>query len=194
MFTGIIKKTGVIKKIISSQKGFYILVKSTLNLSKKDIGESINVSGVCLTLENVYKNNLLFYLSNETIRASNFKKIKITNVVNLEPSLKFGNKMSGHIVQGHVDTTSKVKNKIIQGKSWHIYFSMNKNIKKFLVYKGSISINGISLTIAKILKNSFLVVIIPQTLKTTNLKNIKKNDVVNIEVDILAKYINKINK
>ena len=102
--------------------------------------------------------------------------------------------MSGHIVQGHVDTTSKVKNKIIQGKSWHIYFSMNKNIKKFLVYKGSISINGISLTIAKILKNSFLVVIIPQTLKTTNLKNIKKNDVVNIEVDILAKYINKINK
>ena len=194
MFTGIIKKTGVIKKIISSQKGIYILVKSTLNLSKKDIGESINVSGVCLTLENVYKNNLLFYLSNETIRASNFKKIKITNVVNLEPSLKFGNKMSGHIVQGHVDTTSKVKNKIIQGKSWHIYFSMNKNIKKFLVYKGSISINGISLTIAKILKNSFLVVIIPQTLKTTNLKNIKKNDVVNIEVDILAKYINKINK
>ena len=189
MFTGIIKNTGIIKKIICNKEEMQIGIKSSLKLSKKDLGSSINCSGVCLTLENIYKGLYFFYLSKETLKISNFKNIKLNHIINLEKSLKLGNEISGHFVQGHVDATSKLKKKYIYGKSWYLYFSINKNFKKFLNYKSSVAINGVSLTIAKIFVNSFLIVVIPHTLKLTNLKNIKKNDIVNIEIDIIAKYI-----
>jgi len=189
MFTGIIKNTGIVKKIICNKKEMQIGIKSSLKLSKKDLGSSINCSGVCLTLENIYRGLYFFYLSRETLKISNFKNIKLNHIINLEKSLKLGNEISGHFVQGHVDTTSKLKKKYIYGKSWYLYFSINKNFKKFLNYKSPVAINGVSLTIAKMFVNSFLIVVIPHTLKLTNLKNIKKNDIVNIEIDIIAKYI-----
>jgi len=189
MFTGIIKNTGIVKKIICNKKEMQIGIKSSLKLSKKDLGSSINCSGVCLTLENIYRGLYFFYLSRETLKISIFKNIKLNHIINLEKSLKLGNEISGHFVQGHVDTTSKLKKKYIYGKSWYLYFSINKNFKKFLNYKSSVAINGVSLTIAKMFVNSFLIVVIPHTLKLTNLMNIKKNDIVNIEIDIIAKYI-----
>ena len=189
MFTGIIKNTGIVKKIICNKKEMQIGIKSSLKLSKKDLGSSINCSGVCLTLENIYRGLYFFYLSRETLKISNFKNIKLNHIINLEKSLKLGNEISGHFVQGHVDATSKLKKKYIYGKSWYLYFSINKNFKKFLNYKSSVAINGVSLTIAKMFVNSFLIVVIPHTLKLTNLMNIKKNDIVNIEIDIIAKYI-----
>ena len=194
MFTGIIKNTGIIKKIICNKEEMQIGIKSSLKLSKKDLGSSINCSGVCLTLENIYKGLYFFYLSKETLKISNFKNIKLNHIINLEKSLKLGNEISGHFVQGHVDATSKLKKKYIYGKSWYLYFSINKSFKKFLNYKSPVAINGVSLTIAKIFVNSFLIVVIPHTLKLTNLKNIKKNDIVNLEIDIIAKYIKKLNK
>ena len=189
MFTGIIKNTGIIKKIICNKEEMQIGIKSSLKLSKKDLGSSINCSGVCLTLENIYKGLYFFYLSRETLKISNFKNIKLNHIINLEKSLKLGNEISGHFVQGHVDATSKLKKKYIYGKSWYLYFSINKSFKKFLNYKSPVAINGVSLTIAKVFANNFLIVAIPHTLKLTNLKNIKKNDIVNIEIDIIAKYI-----
>ena len=189
MFSGIIKKTGIVKKIISNKKEMQIGIKSDLKLSNKDLGSSINCSGVCLTLENIYQGLYFFYISRETLKISNFKNIKLNHIINLEKSLKFGNEISGHFVQGHVDAISKLKQKYIYGKSWYLYFSINKSFKKFLNYKSSVAINGVSLTIAKVFVNSFLIVVIPHTLKLTNLKNIKKNDIVNIEIDIIAKYI-----
>ena len=189
MFSGIVKKTGIVKKLEFRKKELQIGIKSALRLTKKDLGSSINCSGVCLTLENIHRELYYFHLSKETLRASTFKKVKLNHVVNLEKSLKFGNEISGHFVQGHVDGTSILKRKYIQGKSWYLYFSINKSLKKFLNYKSSISINGVSLTVAKILTNTFLIVVIPHTLKLTNLKNIKKNDIVNVEIDIIAKYI-----
>ena len=194
MFSGIIKDMGIIKKIVSSTKGLHIGVKSKLRFSNRDLGSSINCSGVCLTLEKISRGLLFFYLSKETLEISNFKNIKINHKINLERSLKFSNRMSGHFVQGHVDTISKLKKKKVYGKSWYLYFSINKNFKKFLAYKGSIAINGVSMTISKIFLNSFLIVVIPHTLKLTNLKNVKEDDIVNIEIDILAKYIKKLNK
>ena len=194
MFTGIIKKTGIVKKIIFNKKETKIGIKSSLKLSNKDLGSSINCSGVCLTLEKIHKGLYYFYLSRETLKVSNFKKIKLNHIINLEKSLKFGDEISGHLVLGHVDTTSKLRKKYIYGKSWYLYFSINKNLKKLLNYKSSVSINGVSLTIAKVFVHSFLIVIVPHTLKLTNLKNIKKNDVVNIEIDIIAKYINNLKK
>ena len=194
MFSGIIQKTGVIRQIQYSKNGKNIGIKNTLNLSKKDIGSSINCSGVCLTVEKIYKDLFFFYLSKETLALSNFKKIKLNAKVNLEKSLNYGTKISGHFVQGHVDDTSILLNKKTFGRSWYLYFSMNKKIKKFLVYKGSIAINGISLTLAKIYSKKFLVVVVPHTLKFTNLINIKKKDLVNIEIDILSKYMYKFSK
>ena len=174
MFTGIIKNTGIVKKIIFNKKEMQLGIKSGLKLSNKDLGSSINCSGVCLTLENINRGLYFFYLSREK-------------------SLKLGNEISGHFVQGHIDAISKLKKKYIYGKSWYLYFSINKIFKKFLNYKSSVAINGVSLTIAKIFINSFLIVVIPHTLKLTNLKNIKKNDIVNIEIDIIAKYIKNLN-
>mgnify|MGYP001225898159 CR=1 FL=1 len=194
MFTGVIKNTGIVKKIICNKKEMQIGIKSSLKLSKKDLGSSINCSGVCLTLENIYRGLYFFYLSRETLKISNFKNIKLNHIINLEKSLKLGNEISGHFVQGHVDATSILKKKYIYGKSWYLYFSINKSFKKFLNYKSPVAINGVSLTIAKIFANNFLIVVIPHTLKLTNLKNIKKNDIVNIEIDIIAKYIKNLNK
>ena len=194
MFTGIIKNTGIVKKIIFNKKEMQIGIKSGLKLSNKDLGSSINCSGVCLTLENIYKGLYFFYISRETLKVSNFENIKLNHIINLEKSLKFGNEVSGHFVQGHVDTTSKLKKKRIYGKSCYLYFSINKIFKKFLNYKSSIALNGVSLTIAKVFINTFLIVVIPHTLKLTNLRNIKKNDIVNIEIDIIAKYIINLKK
>ncbi len=190
MFTGIIKKTGVIKKIKNLKKGKRILVKSSLKLNKKnDIGTSISCSGVCLTIEKIKKKYISFYLSNETLRLSNFKNLKLNQIINLEQYLKFGDRIYGHFAQGHIDDVCKLKDKKIVGKSWYLYFSLNKKLKKFLVKKSSIAINGVSLTIAKIFNNGFLIVVIPHTLRLTNLKYIKKNDILNVEIDIFAKYI-----
>ena len=194
MFTGIIKKRGIVKKIIPNKKEIKIGLKSSLKLTNIDLGSSINCSGVCLTLEKINKGLYYFHLTRETLRVTNFKSIKLNQIINLEKSLKFGNEVSGHFVQGHVDTISKLKKKYIYGKSWYLHFSMNKTLKKFLKSKCSIAINGVSLTIAKVFTNSFLVVVIPHSLKLTNLKNIKNNDIVNIEIDIIAKYIENLKK
>jgi|TARA_B100000959_G_C14686183_1_gene502737 riboflavin synthase len=194
MFTGLIKKKGIVKKIIHINKEIKIGVKSSLKLTNKDLGSSINCSGVCLTLEKIYKELYFFHLTKETLRVTNFKNIKLNQIINLEKSLKLVNEISGHFVQGHIDTISKLKKKCIFGKSWYLYFSINRSLKKFLISKSSIAINGVSLTIAKIFSNTFLVVVIPHTLKLTNLINIKNNDIVNIEIDIISKYIKNLKK
>ena len=133
MFSGIVKSTGTIKKILSYKNGKSIGVKTNLKISQKDIGASINCSGTCLTLEKINRNLYFFYISKETLKVTNFKKIKMNQVINMELSLKYGNPISGHFVQGHVDTTSILKEKKIVGKSWYLYFSMNKKLKKFII-------------------------------------------------------------
>lgn len=191
MFNGIIFNKGVIKEIFKRPKGINIFVKSDIKLTKKDIGISVACDGVCLTLVSVKKDLSEFYLSNETIRKSKFKKSNVGDYVNLELPLKYGQNISGHICQGHVDTVSKVTNLTNVDKSTIYEFSIDKKFYKFLVEKASILINGVSLTIAKIKKNKFEIWVIPHTLKLTNLANIKKNDLVNIEIDILSKYVKK---
>ena len=189
MFNGIIKHTGKISKIYKNNNNCIIEILSKIKFSKNEIGSSISCSGACLTLEK-YKGNLSkFYISKETLNRTNFKFLNKGDLINLEKSLKYGNRISGHFVQGHVDTTSAIKTIDFFGKSWFINFKLLKRYKKYLVQKGSITINGVSLTISKILKNGFQVVVIPQTLKLTNLIYLKEKDVVNVEFDVLGKYI-----
>ena len=126
------------------------------------------------------------------LKRSNFKVLKLNQIVNLEKSLTFGQRLSGHFIQGHVDTVAKTNNIGFIDKSWVIEFKIfDKKLNKFLQEKASISINGVSLTISKIFKNSFKINVIPHTLKLTNLKNLKVNSLVNVELDILSKYVYK---
>ena len=192
MFNGIIYSTGTIKKIFKNKKSLFIGIKSNLKFKQNEIGSSVNCSGVCLTLTKIQKDTIYFYISNETIDRSNFKKIKIGQIINLEKSLIYGQKISGHFTQGHVDTTAKIKKINIIDNSWSIKLEIkNKKFMKFLEEKASISINGVSLTISKVYKKDFQLNIIPHTLKLTNLKHLKVNDLVNVELDIFGKYIYK---
>ena len=193
MFNGIIYNQGLIKRLKKNPRyisGSLVLeITSNIKLKKSDIGESVSCDGVCLTLIGIGKKSFFFYLSRETIKRSNFKKAIIGKSINIEKSLNHGQKISGHYVQGHVDTKSKIKNIKIVQRSWVIDFQIKNIFKKYIVEKGSISINGVSLTISKLTKKGFQVTVIPHTLKLTNLIKLKKGDLVNIEFDIFSKYL-----
>ena len=191
MFNGIIKHTGKISKIYKNNNNCIIEILSKIKFSKNEIGSSISCSGACLTLEKYKRNLSKFFISKETLNRTNFKSSNKGDLINLEKSLKYGDRISGHFAQGHVDTTSIIKKIDFVGKSWFVNFKLPKKYKKYLIQKGSITINGVSLTISKILKDGFQIVVIPQTLKLTNLMYLKEKDVVNIEFDVLGKYIKK---
>ena len=191
MFNGIIYNTGSIIKIEKRSKGYNIFIKSNLKLIKDKIGSSISCDGVCLTLISYKNKNLEFFLSNETLIKSKFNNIKINDKINLELPLEWGQQISGHICQGHIDTTSKLTKISKQDKAYEYEFTIRNNYYRYLVNKASILVNGVSLTISKLSKNKFYIWLIPHTLKMTNLSDIKVGDYVNIEIDILSKYVNK---
>ena len=192
MFNGIIFNTGKVKSFKKNTNNINIIIESKLKFSNKDLGSSVSCNGVCLTITKIVGNLISFYISKETLKRSNFNLIKKNQLINLEKSLVYGQKISGHFTQGHVDTVANIKKIIFLGKAWLIRCEINdKQFNKFIVEKASISINGVSLTISSILKNSFEVNIIPHTLELTNLKNLKINDKVNVELDIFSKYIYK---
>ena len=189
MFNGIIYNQGIIKKIIKRPKGLNVFVKSNIKVSNKDIGLSVACDGVCLTLISYKSKVMEFYLSKETIIRSKFKFLKLNDKINLELPLKYGTKISGHICQGHVDTVSKVINIKKIDKSFLFDFDLPKKERINLIEKASICVNGISLTISKVTKTGFQIWVIPHTFQETNLSTLKKSSLVNIEIDILSKYV-----
>ena len=189
MFNGIIFNKGITKKIIKRKDGLNIFLKTNLKLTNKDIGISVSCDGVCLTLISIKNNLYEFYLSKETILRSNFKNIKNKSIVNLELPLKYGQKISGHICQGHIDVVGKILNYKKIDKSYLFEFEIPKKERKHLIEKASICINGISLTISKVTKKGFQIWVIPHTYKQTNLSTLTKSNLVNIEIDILSKYV-----
>ena len=189
MFNGIIYNRGTVSKITKRQKGLNIFIKSNFKLSNKDIGLSIACDGVCLTLISFKSKIMEFYLSKETINRSKFKFLKINDNINLELPLKYGTKISGHICQGHIDTLGKVKTIKKVDKSYIFDFEIPTKERKNLIEKASICVNGISLTISKVTKKGFQIWVIPHTYNKTNLVTLKRNSLVNIEIDILSKYV-----
>ena len=189
MFNGIIFNKGLITKISKRSKGINIFIKSDLKLTQKNIGISIACDGVCLTLISIKKNIMEFYLSNETIKRSKFKFLRLGENINLELPLKYGQKISGHICQGHIDTVGKVLGVKKIDKSYIFDFEINLKEKKNIIEKASICINGISLTVSKVTKKGFQIWVIPHTFNLTNLSKVKKGNFVNIEIDILSKYV-----
>ena len=192
MFNGIIYNTGSIHSINKTKNSLFIGIKSKLRFNPREVGSSVCCDGVCLTLVKVKKNIIYFYISNETLIRSNFRLLRVDQTINLEKSISYGQKISGHFTQGHVDTVAKIQKVKIIEKTWIINFQiLNKSLTKFLMEKASISINGVSLTISKVIKNSFEINVIPHTLKLTNLQKLKSGNLVNVELDIFSKYIQK---
>ncbi len=186
MFSGIIQAQGKISKVFKSKDFLSIEVQS--NLKGYKIGSSICCSGICLTATSISKNKFTADISKETLSKTNAKFWKKGTLLNLENSLKIGDEVSGHFVFGHVDTTGKLSQIKKVGKSWFISIHFPKNIKRYIAPKGSISLNGISLTINEINSNLFNCMIIPHTFKNTDIHKYKKNEILNLEVDMLARY------
>ncbi len=185
MFTGIIKELGKVKKITKSSQSATFVIQAKSILKNKKIGESIAVNGVCVTITKLTKGNFEFEAIKETLDISNLKSLEIDDEVNLEPALTLNQSLDGHLVQGHIDTEGTVEN--YNENTLTIKFP--KQISDCLAFKGSITVNGVSLTISDLQDSTFSVSLIPHTLKNTNLKNLKKGDKVNLEVDLIARYL-----
>jgi riboflavin synthase len=189
MFTGIIKKTSKVKDINIKNSSFYVEILN--NLGKIKLGESININGVCSTVKKSGKNISFEYMP-ETLNLSNLGFLKRGDEINIEQSMRLNDRIDGHIVLGHIDGKGQILSIKKEGNSQVFEIQIpEKKFHQFLVYKGSVAVEGISLTITKVSKKSFVVKIIPYTFKNTNLKSKKKGDFLNLEFDILAKYANK---
>ncbi|MDD5600973.1 MAG: riboflavin synthase [Actinomycetota bacterium] len=189
MFTGIIKETGIINKIKDKTFDREIGVRCNKILKELCIGDFIAVNGVCLTVTDKNSQGFSCDVSFNTLSNTSLKYLEIGNVVNLESSLTVSDKLSGHFVAGHVDCITKILNISKTGRSYIIDIKLPSDICDYIVPNGSIAIEGISLTIARVQKNSFRVVIIPYTFENTNLSKKRVGDIVNIEIDILARYV-----
>jgi riboflavin synthase len=186
MFTGIIETIGKISGI--ENKGKEIIFTLISNFNDLTIGESISVDGICLTITTCINNKFTVYTSTETLNLTILKHKRINDFVNLERSLKLSDRLSGHIVLGHVDCIGNIES-IKKVENSKIFELKLQNLSCYIVYKSSIAINGVSLTINEIKKNNFFVNVIPHTLENTTFKYLKTKDNVNIEFDILAKYV-----
>ncbi|MCD6539157.1 MAG: riboflavin synthase [Candidatus Omnitrophica bacterium] len=189
MFTGIIKEVGRIKKISKRSDLWGIGLYSEKVYSQVAEGGSVSVNGVCLTVTRKERNLLYFDITSATLNISNLKHLKIGDYVNLEPSLSLGDKLEGHFVLGHIDTTAKIKKFTKIKNTALLEIEVPSDFKKYLIPKGSVAVEGISLTIAEVKNNSFRVNIIPYTLENTNLKYKRIGSFLNIEFDYLGKVV-----
>ena len=190
MFTGIIEKIGKVYSI--EKKG----TSSIMGLQIKDVnyslGDSICINGVCLTVEKIYQDIYSFSISPETNKLTNLNYLEKNHEVNIETSLTVNKLISGHIVQGHVDTIAEIVEVEQQDNSWFIRFKLDKYFSKYIIHKGSITIDGVSLTVNDVTNSGFNVMIIPHTYQNTIFRTYAIGSIVNIEIDILAKYIEKL--
>ena len=191
MFTGIIESIGKIEKIDREGKNIKLTLSSNLS-SELRVDESLSHNGVCLTVTDCNKNFYSVTIIDESLKKTNFSSVKVGSQINLERSLKIDGRLDGHIVQGHVDDIAKCIKKIDQKNSWLFTFEFSEKFSDLIIEKGSICINGVSLTCFDTSKNNFTVAIIPHTYDNTNFKLLDEGDYVNLEFDILGKYIKKI--
>jgi riboflavin synthase len=194
MFTGIVKGIGTVNKISKITKN-RSAIEMTIDLGKQvkglKIGQSVALNGVCLTATKISKSKCIFEMIEETTKKTDLGNLKVGGVVNIERSLKVGDRLEGHFVLGHVDGVAIIKKILKKPKEVQVYFEVPKNLVKYIVKKGSITIDGISLTVVDIKKTLAYVSLIPHTIEITNFHTKKVGDKVNIETDILGKYILK---
>ncbi len=191
MFTGIIEEIGKIKSFSKASSGATLVVNCHTVLNGTNIGDSIAINGVCETVTDMTNDSFTVRVSDETLFITTLAESKQNTCVNLERALTPTSRLGGHIVSGHVDCKGKIIEKEQLNDFYNLTFEIPVEQQKYIIHKGSITVNGISLTIAKINNNIFKVAVIPHTFENTNLKTLKIGDFVNIETDILGKYVEK---
>jgi riboflavin synthase len=192
MFTGLIETTGIIRRLVRKDGGIHLAIEPSTKPFDIAPGDSLAVNGVCLTLERAENTILFFTAVAETLRATNFTTLKLNQRVNLERALSAKGRLDGHIVQGHVDVTGTLRAIKKNGESLHYHFSVPRKYEYYIASKGSVAIDGISLTVAGVQEGGFSVALIPYTINHTSLQDKKPGDTVNIECDILAKYTERL--
>jgi len=191
MFTGLVEGVGQITELTPQGSGFLIRIKTSFNLEGTKVGDSIAVDGVCLTVVQLEPQAFRAQLSPETISRTTFKLKKVGDLVNLERALKLGDRLGGHLVTGHVDGVGAIKRIAKMGDYTLIEISIPKDLIQYMVPKGSIAVDGISLTINEVLEDAIRLMIIPHTLAVTTLGVKKVGDLVNLEVDVIAKMVHR---
>lgn len=191
MFTGIIEETGKVISIIKAGNSAKIKIGCEKVIENTALGDSIAVNGVCLTAVSIGSNFFEADVSSETLAKSSLSRVNIGALVNLERALTLSTRLGGHLVQGHVEGAGILKKITKSGDFYTITIEYPKELDKYIVEKGSIAIDGISLTVVNVVNNSFNVAVIPHTFESTNLKNKKNGDIVNLETDIIARYVEK---
>ena len=194
MFTGLVEEVGRVLSLKKSSQSAVLKVGCQKITEDMKIGDSISVNGVCLTVVSFRKDSVIFDVSGETLRRSNIGILKTNDFVNLERALRFSDRLGGHILQGHVDTTTKVVGIKREGTGFLFSFKLPPAYRHLIVEKGSIGIDGISLTIATLFADTFSVAVIPHTYENTTLKFRKPGDIVNLEFDIIGKYVERMCK
>lgn len=193
MFSGIIEHLVKPKQIKKDAENMLLSLPIPKNWQIEE-GESINIDGVCSTVQQLDKDNFTVYYMPETLRKTTFKDLSPNHLFNLEKCLTLNTLIGGHLVSGHIDTTAKVTQIKPEGEALVIRFNLKPEFTKYIIYKGSITINGVSLTVVQVTENAFTVSLIPYTLTNTNLGMLKIGDLVNVEIDLISKYLEKLLK
>ena len=192
MFTGIIEDLGTVKALNKDKDNLHITVASNITKELK-IDQSVAHNGVCLTVVSLDDDNYVVTAIKETLDKTNLGQLEINTTLNLERAMKLGDRLDGHIVQGHVDQTAICKNVSEQNGSWLYTFSYDAVLNNVTIEKGSVTVNGVSLTVVNSKLNEFSVAIIPYTYEHTTFKNLKKGSLVNLEFDVIGKYVKRLN-
>lgn len=193
MFTGIIETIGTVTNLTSEKENLHITVKSDITYELK-IDQSVSHNGVCLTVIAIDDNNYTVTAIKETLNKTNLGSLKVESKVNLERAMKLGDRLDGHIVQGHVDQIGECTNIQEANGSWIFTFKYDTELSNITIEKGSITVNGVSLTVVNSKKDSFSVAIIPYTYKHTNFNTFKIGTTVNLEFDVIGKYVKRLNE
>lgn len=189
MFSGIVKEVGTVEKLESKRGVLALTISCSKVVRDLEVGGSVAIDGCCQTVVEVNSNKFLVQSTQETLDKTNFKNLKIRSKVNLEPSLKVGDKLDGHLVLGHIDTAGEIKDVLSYDENKIIKISFSKSFAPYIAPKGSISVNGVSLTVIDTGNNEFSFTLIPFTRDNTNLGLLKPGDLVNLEVDLVSRYL-----
>ena len=191
MFTGLVVELGDIVSLQKRGKGARLYLDAQTLGREAKIGDSIAINGTCLTVVEIRGTSLAFDISDETLKSTNLGELKVRDRVNLEPALRLNDRLGGHFVTGHIDGVGRIRSKNLEGEVYKIVIETEPRIAEYLVEKGSVAVDGISLTVVDLLRDGFSLVVIPHTANVTTIGLKGVGDKVNVEVDILGKYVSK---
>jgi len=192
VFTGIVRELGALVDVEEAAGGRTLVVRAPATAAAAAVGDSIAVDGVCLTASEVWGDRLVFHAVPETIARSTLGEVEPGSLVNVEPALRAGDPLGGHFVQGHVDGVGRVQSVEAEGEGLRVFVEAPDDLLRYCVEKGSVAIDGVSLTVAELGDDAFAVVLVPHTIEATTLSELRPGQRVNLEVDVLAKYVEKL--